>query len=66
MIRIVINYHYQCKFCNLYSSPNIIKARRAGWVGHVARLGVMRNAYRVSNGKPEGKRKLWIIGVMGD
>jgi len=26
------------------------------WVGHVARMGVMRNAYRVLVRKPEGKR----------
>jgi len=26
------------------------------WVGHVARMGMMRNAYRVLVRKPEGKR----------
>jgi hypothetical protein len=46
---------------NLYSSPSIIriiKSRRMRWVGHVARIGERRNAYRILVGKPEGKRPL--------
>jgi hypothetical protein len=46
---------------NLYSSPNIvrvIKTRRMRWAGHVARMGEGRGAYRVSVGRPEGKRSL--------
>jgi len=46
---------------DLYSSPDIIwviKSRRLRWVGHVARLGERRGAYRVLMGKPEGKRPL--------
>jgi hypothetical protein len=46
---------------NLYSSPDIIrqiKSRRMRWAGHVARMGEGRNVYRVSVGKPEGKRSL--------
>jgi hypothetical protein len=46
---------------NLYSSPNIIriiKSWRKRWAGHVARMGEKRNAYRISVGKPEGKRPL--------
>ena len=42
-------------------SPNIIrviKSRRLRWVGHVARMGEMRNAYRVLVEKPEGRRPL--------
>jgi hypothetical protein len=45
----------------LYSSPDIIrmiKPRRMRWTGHVARMGEKRNAYRISVGKPEGKRPL--------
>jgi len=41
---------------NLYSSPNIlrvIKSRRMGWAGHVARMGEGRGVYRVLVGKPE-------------
>jgi hypothetical protein len=41
---------------NLYSSPSIIrviKPRRMRWVGHVARMGEKRNAYRILVGKPE-------------
>jgi hypothetical protein len=27
-----------------------------GWAGHIARMGKMRNAYKLLVGKPEGKR----------
>jgi hypothetical protein len=43
----------------LYSSPNIItmiKSRRMRWAGHVERMRVKRNAYRMLVGKPEGER----------
>jgi hypothetical protein len=46
---------------NLYCLPSIIriiKSRRMRWAGHVARMGVKRNAYRILVGKPEGKRPL--------
>jgi hypothetical protein len=46
---------------NLYSSPNIIRmttSRRMRWAGHVEIMGKNRNAYRVSVGKPDGKRPL--------
>jgi hypothetical protein len=46
---------------NLYSSPDIIrmiKSRRMRWTGHVARMGIKRNAYRILVRKPEGKRPL--------
>jgi hypothetical protein len=45
----------------LYSSPNIvrvIKSRRMGWAGHVARMAEGRCAYRVLVGRPKGKRPL--------
>jgi hypothetical protein len=35
---------------NLFFSPNIIsmiKSRRMGWVGNVARMGEMRNVYKI-------------------
>jgi hypothetical protein len=41
---------------NLYSSPSIIimfKSRRMRWAGHVARMGVKRNAYMILVGIPE-------------
>jgi hypothetical protein len=44
---------------DFYSSPSItriIKSRRMRWVGHIARMGKKRNAYRLLVGKPEGKR----------
>jgi hypothetical protein len=46
---------------NLYYSQSIIriiKSRRMMWARHVARMGEMRNAYRILVGKPEGKRPL--------
>ena len=45
----------------LYSSPNmmrVIKWRRMGWTGYVARMGEERGASRFLVGKPEGKRPL--------
>jgi len=46
---------------DLYYSPKIVRvmnSRRMRWVGHVARMGARRGLYRVSVGKPEGKRPL--------
>jgi hypothetical protein len=46
---------------DLYSSPNIIrviKSRRVGWAGHVARMGEERGAYRILVGRPGGRRPL--------
>jgi hypothetical protein len=46
---------------NLYSLPNIVrvvKSRRMGWAGHVARMGKGRGVHRVLVGKPEGLRPL--------
>jgi hypothetical protein len=45
---------------DLYPSPCIIimiKSRRMRWAGHVARMGVKKNAYRLLV-KPEGNRLL--------
>jgi hypothetical protein len=45
----------------LYTSPNIvrvIKSSKMRWVGHIACVGEMRNAYNILVGKPEGKRSL--------
>jgi hypothetical protein len=49
------------KLHNLYPSPSIIRminSRRMRWAGHVVRLGVERNAYRILRGKSEGKSSL--------
>jgi hypothetical protein len=60
---------------DLYSSPNIIrimKSMRIIWVGHVARMGEKRNAYRLLVGKPEGRRPLgrprhrWLDNIRRD
>jgi hypothetical protein len=50
---------YNEELNDLYSSPNIIrimKLRRMRWVGHAARMGEKRNAYRLLVGEPEGRR----------
>jgi hypothetical protein len=46
---------------DMYSLPNIVrvvKSRRMGWAGYVARMGEERGVHRVLVGKPEGKRSL--------
>jgi hypothetical protein len=35
-----------------------MKSRRMRWVGHIARVGKLRNAYKIFVGKYEGKRSL--------
>ena len=36
----------------------MIKSRRLGWAGHVARLEEDRSAFKMLTGKPTGKRPL--------
>ena len=51
---------YGCT-AELHCSPNfiwVIKSRRMGWAGYVARIGERRDVYRVLVGKPEGKKKI--------
>jgi hypothetical protein len=46
---------------SLYTSPiivGVIKSRRLRWTGHIARMGEIRNAYKILVGKPEGKTPL--------
>ena len=43
---------------DLYSLPNIVRAIKSRWAGHVALTGERRVVYRVLVGKPEGKRPL--------
>jgi hypothetical protein len=66
---------YNEELHNLYSSSSIIriiKSRRMRWAGHVARMGEKRNVYRLSVGKPEGRRPLgrprrrWIDNIKMD
>jgi hypothetical protein len=44
----------------LYTAPNITRVIKWGmrWVGHVERMGEMRNACSILVRKPEGKRPL--------
>jgi hypothetical protein len=53
---------------NLYTSPSIIrmiKSRRMIWAMDVARMGEMKNTYRILVGKPKRKRPLGRLGVGG-
>ena len=46
---------------SLYRSPNIdwvIKSRRLGCAGHIARIEEGRSAFKILTGKPTGKRPL--------
>lgn len=52
---------YHKEFHDTYFSLDIIrviKARRRGWEGHVARIGENKNAYIILVAVPEGKRPL--------
>jgi hypothetical protein len=56
---------------DLYSSPSIIriiKSRRMRWVGHVARVGEKRNAYRLFVGKRPlvRARRRWVDNIRMD
>ena len=60
---------------DLYCSPNIdlvIKPRKMGWAGHVARMGEDSGVYRFLVGKPKGKRPLrrprrrWVDNIRMD
>jgi hypothetical protein len=47
-------------------APNIIRvtrSRRMRWVGHIAHMGEMSNAYNILVGKPEVKRPLKHLGI---
>ena len=60
-------YDVCCTEC-MHSSPDILwvmKSRIHKWVGYVARMGERRGAWRVSVGKPEGRRPLEHSGIDG-
>jgi len=49
------------ELCNFYASQNIIrviKSRWMKWTGYEERMWDMRNSYKISAGKPEGKGPL--------
>jgi hypothetical protein len=46
---------------SLYRSPRTLKCRKLKWAGHVSRLGVTRNAYRILVWKPLSK---WLLGKL--
>jgi hypothetical protein len=51
---------------NLYGLPDIIRVIKYGkmrWAGNVARIGEMRNVYKILVSKPEGKRPSDDLGV---
>jgi hypothetical protein len=54
---------------NLYSLPNTInrmtKSRRIRWIGHVAHMGKMRNAYKILLEILKGRDRSEDLGVDG-
>jgi hypothetical protein len=50
----------------------MIRSRRMRWAGNVARIGAMKNAYRILVAEPEGKRPLgrprcrWVDNIKRD
>jgi hypothetical protein len=53
---------------NLCTSPNTVwmfKKRRVRWVGHVAHLGEMRNAYKILSDSLKGRDHLEDLGMDG-
>jgi hypothetical protein len=53
---------------NLEASPNvirIIKSRRMIWAGHVARMGEIRNAYKVLVENLKGRDHSEDVGIDG-
>jgi hypothetical protein len=68
------NLHNE-KVHNMYSSPSItrmVKSRRTRTAGHVAQMGVRRNAYTILVRKPEGETQLrrprhrWVDNIKMD
>jgi hypothetical protein len=56
------------EFHNLYTSQyivRVIKSRGKRWVGHVVRMGEIRNAYRLFGTKSEGKNQVEELYVDG-
>jgi hypothetical protein len=51
----------------LFAAKNIIQVikLRMRWMGHVACLGDMRNAYKIFVGKPEGMNHLEDVNIDG-
>jgi hypothetical protein len=63
---------YRVGLNNLYSSQNIItviKSRNMRWVGHVSRMGKMRNTYKIlvaelQRKRPRGRhRRRWEVAI---
>jgi hypothetical protein len=53
------------KLCFSPSVIRMIKSRRMRLAGHVARMGIKRNGYKILVGNPEGKRPLGIKNLGG-
>jgi hypothetical protein len=57
---------------SLHYIVRLVKSRRMGWAGHVARMGEDRGVHRLLVGKPEGKRLLgrpscrWEVNIKMD
>jgi len=59
-VAFILSYPYFTVCCmELGFIVRLIKSMRMRWAGHVARMCVRRDVYRVLVGKPEGKRPFW-------
>jgi hypothetical protein len=66
----LISTYCRIKCLKLYCSPNTVGVIKSGimrWAGLVAYMEEEKiNAYRVLVGKPEGKRPLEDLGIVGN
>jgi hypothetical protein len=61
LVFLVVSFLLAFPPISYYSSPNIIrmtKTRSIRWAGHTERMGETRNAYRILERNPEGKKPL--------
>jgi hypothetical protein len=61
-----INHTKKHNFYTLLNSIKVRESRRTQGVGHVARRGEMRNAYKILVEKPEGRDNSGYLAVHGN
>jgi hypothetical protein len=67
---LLISTYCRIKCLELYCPPNsfgVLKSGTMRWAGHVAyQEEEKRNVYKILVGKPEGKRPLEDLGIVGN